>query len=193
MMSEEAGRELVHTRVITCKAYRRQDGLWEIEGKVSDEKGQQMSFRSRPPVQPGENIHLMSLKLVIDNDYTIQAAQAESTIAPWPDCGGVDASYGKLAGLRIGPGFTKQVRQLLGGELGCAHLTDLLGELANIYVQASWPDRAARQWAVAADPRDWPDQTTLSFVGQCHAWRQDGETLRNEYPELVEGVPRPDR
>ena len=193
MISEEAGRELVHTRSITCKAYRRQDGLWEVEGKVCDEKAQQVPFRSRPPVQAGGIMHLLSLKLVIDSDYTIQAAQAVSTTAPWPDCGGADASYGKLAGLRIGAGFNKQVRQLLGGTLGCTHLTDLLGELANTYVQASWPDRAARQWAVAADPRDWPDKSTFSFVGQCHAWREDGAALRNEYPELVEDAARTDR
>lgn len=193
MISEEAGRELVHTRVITCKAYRRQDGLWEIEGQVCDEKAQQVPFRSRPSVQAGGIMHQLSLKLAIDSDYTIQSAHAVSTTAPWPDCGGTDASYGKLAGLRIGAGFNKQVRQLLGGTLGCTHLTDLLGELANTYVQASWPDRAARQWAVAANPRDWPDKSTLSFVGQCHAWRKDGATLRNEYPELVEDAARTDR
>jgi len=191
MMVNDEERVLVHTRVITCKAYRRKDGLWEIEGKVCDEKAQSVPFRSRPPVQAGATMHLMSLKLVIDDDYTIQAAHAESDIVPWTDCGGVDASYGKLAGLRIGPGFNKRVRELLGGELGCTHLTDLLGELANTYVQASWPDRTARQWTLAANPRDWPDQTTLSFVGQCHAWRQGSETLRNEYPELVENAAHP--
>jgi len=193
MTTEDEGRELVHTRTITCKAYRRRDGLWEIDGTVCDEKAQQVPFRSRPPVPAGGIMHLLSLKLVIDNDYTIREAQANSSVVPWPDCGGTDQSYSKLAGLRIGPGFNKKVRELLGGALGCTHLTDLLGEVANTYFQASWPERTARQWSLAADPRKWPDQSTLSFVGQCHAWRRDSDTLRQEYPELVEDKPRSDR
>ena len=46
-------------------------------------------------------------------------------------------------------------------------------------------DRIARQLAVAADPRQWPDRSAVGFVNQCHAWRQDGATLAQEYPELV--------
>ena len=184
-------RELVHTREIICKAYRRKDGLWEVEAKVCDEKAQEVPFRSRPPVPAGGIMHLLSLTLVIDNEYTIQDARATTSIAPWPDCGGTDASYRQLIGLRIGPGFMQKVRQQVGGHLGCTHLSDLIGELANTYIQATWPDRTARQWTLAADPRQWPDQSTLSFIGKCHAWRAGSETLRNEYPELVEGAPLP--
>jgi hypothetical protein len=39
--------------------------------------------------------------------------------------------------------------------------------------------------AVSADPRQWPDQSAVGFVNHCHAWRQDGATLEQEYPELV--------
>ncbi|HNO63814.1 MAG TPA: DUF2889 domain-containing protein, partial [Thauera aminoaromatica] len=41
-------RERVHTRRIVCEAFRRRDGLWEIEATVVDEKGEDMPFRSRP-------------------------------------------------------------------------------------------------------------------------------------------------
>ncbi|MDD5176612.1 MAG: DUF2889 domain-containing protein [Sterolibacterium sp.] len=185
MIFGDDGRELTHTREIVCKAYRRRDSLWEIEGRVSDEKAQEVPFRSRPPVKAGENIHQMSLTLIIDNDFTIQAVQATVSTAPWPECGETETAYRKLVGLRIGPGFSQQVRKLLGGSLACAHLNNLIGELANTYVQASWPDRWARQWTYTADPRHWPDQRTLAFVGQCHAWREGGEALSSEYPELA--------
>ena len=46
-------RERVHTRRIVCEAYRRRDGLWEIEATVIDEKGEDMPFRSRPRARPG--------------------------------------------------------------------------------------------------------------------------------------------
>ena len=103
-------------------------------------------------------------------------------------CADVAADYRKLIGLRIGPGFTRAVRELLGGTLGCTHLTDLLGQVGNTYMQASFPDRLARQRLAGEDPRRWPDTHTLSFVDGCHAWRKDGPVLAGEYPQLaVEG------
>jgi len=188
---DDLGREHVHTRQIVCKGYRRRDGWWEIEGSVNDQKGEAVAFRSKPALPAGGTMHELSLKLVIDNDYTIHAAQARTTTAPWADCGETDPAYRKLIGLRIGPGFSQQVRERLGGTLGCTHLNDLLGQLANTYMQSSWPDRMKRLWKIDADPRRWPDLTALQFVGQCHAWREGGETLLQEYPELSDLNTRP--
>lgn len=178
--------ELVHTRQITCRGYRRKDGLWQIEASVSDEKGQAVPFNSRPTIAAGERIHHLSLRVVIDDDYCIRDASAQTLTAPWSPCGGVDAQYSQLVGLRIGPGFARAVREALGGPLGCTHLNDLLVQVGNTYMQASFPDRLARQQRLSADPRQWPDQGTLAFIGQCHAWRRDGQVVAAEYPQLAE-------
>jgi hypothetical protein len=105
--------------------------------------------------------------------------------APWPECTDIAADYRKLIGLRIGPGFTRAVREVLGGTRGCTHLTDLLGQVGNTYMQASFPDRLARQELHGEDPRLWPDTRTLAFVDACHAWRKDGPVLAAEYPQLA--------
>ena len=178
-------RELVHTRQITCRGYRRTDGLWEIEAAVTDEKGQTVPFRSRPDISPGERIHHLSLCVVIDDDYTIRDVAAQTFTAPWPICTDVAADYRKLIGLRIGTGFNRDVREVLGGTLGCTHLTDLLGQVANTYMQTSFPDRLARQQRISGDPRLWPDQGTLAFVEGCIAWRRDGAAIAGEYPQLA--------
>jgi len=180
-------RELVHVRQITCRAFRLKNGFLEIEATLGDEKSQEVAFRSRSPVRPGEFMHRMSLSIVIDGDYLIHDVKAHTETAPWAMCGGTDPAYRRLIGLRIGPGFTQQVRELLGGVQGCTHVTELVAQAANTYMQASWPDRIARQMTVDPDPRRWPDKSTLTFVNHCHAWRQDGETLIQEYPELVPG------
>ena len=184
-MTAEAERELVHTRQITCRAFRLKNGWLEIEATLNDEKGQQVAFRSRPPVQPGSRMHSMSLLLTVDADFLIRDVRAATLIAPWTMCGGTDEAYRRLIGLRIGPGFSQQMKKLVGGIEGCTHVTELLAQAANTYMQASWPDRIARQMAVADDPRLWPDQSAVGFVNHCHAWRQDGATLAQEYPELV--------
>ncbi len=188
-MFQEADGDLewVHTRQITCRGFRRRDGLWQIEASVADEKGQTMEFKSRPTISPGELIHHLTLRVVIDDDYQIRGAEAKTLAAPWPECPEVAADYRKLIGLRIGPGFNRAVKEVLGGTLGCTHLTDLLGQIGNTYMQASWPDRAARQKLHGEDPRAWPDTRTLSFVEGCRAWRRDGPVLAGEYPQLAGG------
>jgi hypothetical protein len=183
----ETERELVHTRQITCRAFRLKNGWLEIEAALIDEKGQPVAFRSRPPVQPGGHMHSMSVLLTVDADFTIRDVRAFTLTAPWTMCGGTDDAYRRLIGLRIGPGFLQQMKKLVGGVEGCTHLTELVAQAANTYMQASWPDRIARQMAVAADPRQWPDQSAIGFINHCHAWRQEGETLAREYPELVQG------
>ncbi len=180
-------KELVHTRQIICRGYRRKDGCWQIEANVADEKGQAVPFKSRPDVLAGELIHHLSLCVVIDDDYQILDVAAKTLAAPWPVCAEVAADYRKLIGMRIGPGFTRAVTDILGGTLGCTHLTDLLGQIGNTYMQASWPDRVARQRLNGEDPRQWPDTRTLSFVDGCHAWRKDGPVLAGEYPQLAGG------
>lgn len=181
----DSDRQLVHTRRITCRAFRLGNGDMEIEATLTDEKDQEVAFRSRPPVPAGGFMHRMALTLTVDCADVIQAVKAQTRQAPWPMCGGVDIAYRGLIGLRIGAGFTLNVRKLLGGIKGCTHLTELLFQAANAYMQASWPDRVARQVAVDPDPRHWPDKTALSFVNQCHAWSLDGQTMAQEYPELV--------
>ena len=183
-LEQDEDKELVHTRQIVCRGYRRRDGWWQIEASVADEKGQALPFRSRPDVVPGELIHHLSLCVVIDDDYLIRDASAKTMAAPWTECAEVAADYRKLVGLRIGPGFTRAVRELLGGTSGCTHLTDLLGQVGNTYMQASFPDRQARQQRLNADPRQWPDTRTLAFVDGCFAWRKDGPVLAGEYPRL---------
>lgn len=188
MMGElEESKELVHTRQIICRGYKRRDGLWQIEASVADEKAQTVPFKSRPDVPAGELIHHLSLCVIIDDDYQIRDVTAKTMSAPWPACVAVAADYSKLIGLRIGPGFTRAVRKLLGGTSGCTHLTDLLGQVGNTYMQASWPDRVARQRLYSEDPRQWPDTRTLSFVDGCHAWHKNGAALAGEYPQLAGG------
>lgn len=184
-MFGECPRQLTHTRQITCRAYRRTDGLWEIEASVVDEKAEEVGFRSRPPVHPGEFMHRMTIGFLIDFDYALRDVRARTLNAPWPACAEAPDVYRRLTGLRIGPGFRRAVLERVGGEQGCTHITDLVTQVANTYMQATWPERVARQSAIDPDPRHWSDRRAVEFVGECHAWRRDGETLRREYPELA--------
>ena len=185
-MFGDSERELTHTRQITCRAFRRKDGLWEIEATVVDEKGEDVPFRSREPVRAGEFMHHMGINFLIDENFTILDVRAAIQATPWTGCGEAVDAYRRLIGLQIGPGFGRLIRERIGSEHGCAHLTDLITQVGNTYTQASWPGRVARQVAIDPDPRRWPDSRALAFVGECRVWKRDGDTLRQEYPELAQ-------
>ncbi len=184
-MFGQCERALAHTRQIICRAYRRSDGLWEIEARLSDEKAEDVGFRARPTVAKGEFMHRMALDFLIDTEYRILDVRAHTQTAPWPECGQTDAAYHALVGLSIGPGFKRRLYERLGGTQGCTHISHLVNEVANTYLQASWPERVARQSAISADPKAWPDRRAIGFVNQCHAWRKGGDALRREYPSLA--------
>ena len=48
-----------HTRTITCKGYRRKDGLWDIEAHMTDIKTFSFENRDRGGIQAGEPVHEM--------------------------------------------------------------------------------------------------------------------------------------
>ncbi|MBK9020877.1 MAG: hypothetical protein IPL72_13135 [Sulfuritalea sp.] len=78
---------------------------------------------------------------------------------------------------------------MLGGVQGRTHVTEPGGAGGQHLHAGIWPDRIARQIAVSADARGWPDKSTLGFVNHRHAWRQDGATLAQEYPRPVPPKP----
>ncbi|MDJ0741632.1 MAG: DUF2889 domain-containing protein, partial [Gammaproteobacteria bacterium] len=56
-------RELVHTRRIECRGYRRDDGLWDIEGSLIDTRTSEMQTFGRGRIAPGEHLHEMWLRV----------------------------------------------------------------------------------------------------------------------------------
>ncbi len=46
-LSKPKARQLAHTRVVTCHGYRREDDLWDIEGRIVDTKPYRFRNRDR--------------------------------------------------------------------------------------------------------------------------------------------------
>lgn len=167
-------REPVHTRQITCKSFRRSDGLWDIEGHLTD-------CRFHPVLSPildlapGENMHDLGLVLVIDLGQKIHNLRPTFMAAATPECHQVGGNYRALIGTTIGPGFSRRVREAVGNVAGCTHMTTLLQAMSTAAVQALWHDRP--------DTRDGlPDW----LIGSCHGYRAAGKAVELMAPELFQ-------
>lgn len=174
-LSEPAARALLHTRQVECKGYEREDGLWEVEGRLSDVRTHDLdASRGNAARRAGEPIHLMTLRITLDDSFAIVAAEAATHQGPYPDCVDISETYGQLVGLRIEAGFTQAVKTRFRGALGCTtHLTELLGPMATTAFQAIRPAMERRRRAQGLPLEEegaWP-----RLLDSCHGLRRGGQ------------------
>ena len=180
-LSKPAKRQHIHTREIRCDAYQRDDGLWDIEGIITDTKSYSFDNTDRGHVAAGEPVHQMRVRLTIDEDLVVQEAEAITEAAPFNMCGNITPDYSQLAGLKIGPGWRKNVFQRLGRTKGCTHISDLvLGPLPVTAFQAVIPARRLRE----NEPADGKRPSTLDT---CHALAATSPVVKRRWPEFYEG------
>jgi hypothetical protein len=199
-LSAPAERQPLHTRRVTCKGYFRRDGLFEIEGHITDEKSYDQHDEYRGDMRAGDFVHNMRIRLTVDARMTIVDAEAATDNSPYRICGQITPSFKKLIGLRIAPGFHREVKARLGGVHGCTHLVELLGPVATTAFQTIDSDRAlelrqaweAEQAAASSDTlanraaaaRSKGPPTVLNT---CHAWASDGEVVARWAPDYYTG------
>jgi hypothetical protein len=189
-LSPAVPREHIHTRSIDCRGYRRADGLWDIDGHLTDTKTYGFSNHFRGELPPGAPVHDMWLRLTVDDKLVIHAVEAVTEAGPYEVCPSIAPNFQRLVGCRIYPGFQKQVRDLLGGVQGCTHLVDLLGPLATTAYQTVFPYRAREYEQRVAKGEIAPQQTGRrpKLVDSCHAFASDGEVVKRYWPDFYTGI-----
>lgn len=172
-------RVLKHTRAITVEAYARDDGLWDLEAHITDIKTRDVQLMSGQRLA-GQPWHDLWLRITIDTQLLIVAAEAASDSVPYPGhCQTITPQYQSLVGVSLVHGFRKQLQQRLGGVLGCTHLTELAQVLPTAAIQAFAGE--------VTKLRTGDDQeTSRPFqIDRCHAMRSDGAAVAQYYPRWV--------
>jgi hypothetical protein len=180
-LSAPAPRHKFHDRLVECHGYRREDGLWDIEGHLVDTKTYSFPTRLRGEIQAGEPVHEMWLRLTIDEDLLIHEAEAVTDHGPFPMCPDITPRFSLLAGIRIGPGWTRAVSSRVGGVLGCTHLRELLKPMATTAYQTLVGARQARTRQAVESGRPPANLNT------CHAYAPDSPVVREYYPTFYTG------
>jgi hypothetical protein len=180
-LSKPESRKHVHTRTIQCLGFHRDDGLWDIEARLTDTKTYSFSNNDRGGINAGEAIHDMLIRITINGDFLIQRAEAVTESGPFSVCPAVNSAFYQLEGLTIAPGWRKSVLQRFGGVKGCTHLTELmLGPIATTAFQT------VRDTQKGVDGPD-RQMTAARIVGSCHALASDSPLVQREWPSLYTG------
>jgi hypothetical protein len=169
----------MHTRSIRVQGYAREDGLWDIEAELIDTKAYGFARQGGNIVPAGQPIHHMHLRITIDTEYSIVAAQAVYDAAPYGHhCTCIEAAYGDMVGMNLLKGFRQQVKTRFGRTGGCTHMT----ELALVLPTAAVQSMASRRRENSAKDGQRPFQ-----LDGCHALSIDGEVVREHYPKWYVG------
>ena len=207
-LSPPVSRQLRHRRAIRAEAYERADGLWDVEACLTDEKPRDVVLASgvRPNGQP---IHELWLRITIDRKLNVVDAEASSDWVPYPGlCQASNPAYRALIGLNLRHNFRREAARLLGGTVGCTHLTELCAILPTAAIQAFagdvWntnegtpgertPGAAASSGTEQARSKDSTDEHSNNKppfqLGRCHALRFNGEAVQQFYPRWYGRAP----
>ena len=177
-----SARTHIHTRRIECRGYEREDGLWDIEGHLVDTKTYSWHSDYRGEVAPGVPVHEMWLRLTIDDDFLIHDIVAASDYHPFHLCGSVAPAFASLKGLRIGPGWRREVRARVGGSKGCTHLIELLWPIATTAYQTIFPAREKRA-REHGETLGHERRGRAELIDSCRALAHDSEVVKRYWPE----------
>ena len=177
-LSTAASRKLIHTRDIRCHGYERDDGLWDIEGQITDSKSYSFENKDRGCVGAGTPVHDMFVRLTVDDDLVIKKAEAVTESAPFGVCPEISANVRRLEGVKISSGWTKAVRAKFGGTAGCTHILQLMiGPLATTAYQTIMPLKNSRD-------KDSKPKKKPAIIDTCHAFAIDGPIVKRLWPEF---------
>jgi hypothetical protein len=170
----------VHRRSIVMDSYVLDDEHVSVTGRLTDEV---------PWAEPDQRrVHDMTLTVTVHlPDLVITAAEAGMNSFPHTECPLIAPAFGRLVGLSVRRGFSRELRQRLGGVSGCSHLGELARAIGPTIVRTA-SERAVhgrRGKGAAAGPPPLP-------VGSCHIWAEDGIGPRKVEAGWVPGtVDRP--
>jgi hypothetical protein len=174
-------RRALHQRLIELQGFARLDGLYDIEAHMVDTKPMALTLGDSRHVAPGEPIHDMSIRLVVNARLDVIDVDACIDASPYPICGEAALALKSLKGLSIGTGWSAAIRERLGGRKGCTHLAELLRPLATVAIQSLWQVRETLPIPVdaAGKPRK---------INSCFAYSSEREVVRSRWPEYYDGA-----
>lgn len=187
-LSAAASRQPTHTRTIDCRGFARDDGLFDIEGHLTDVKGIDLQGDGHfKGAKPGDIVHDMWVRITIDIDMVIHDIEVCTDRAPYPGCPDIASSFKSLIGARIAAGWNKTVRERVGGIKGCMHLINLLGPVANAAYQSTVHVRLKREHELRVQfARDgvMPPAPRPYQLASCHMYGDGSEATRARWPYL---------
>ena len=180
-LSAAGPRRLVHTRDIQLSGYLREDGLIEVEARMSDTKSYSMMAHDQRMIASGEPLHDMKIRVTVTPDeMEIIACEAVMDATPYAICPQTAPKMERLVGLKIGKGFLRAAAQRVGGVEGCTHLREMLQPIATVAFQTRY---SLQNHVVEGAMKKQATDRGPGLANSCHAYAEPAMPVAHEVHE----------
>lgn len=181
-LSAPAPRRLIHARNVRTRGFLRDDGLWDLEGELVDEKTYTYADRERGPLPAGSPMHHMRARLTVDHHLVVHQAEIDMPAIPFSLCAGAAEPAKELVGRSLGRGFGRAIEEAMGRTSGCTHVRYLILALANTAYQTISAYREQFMPELGAPKAH--DGERPFFLNQCKAWDETGSVVARFFPQF---------
>ncbi|PIT79696.1 DUF2889 domain-containing protein [Limnohabitans sp. JirII-31] len=172
-------RTLAHTRQVSYQGFRRDDGLWDIEGHLCDTKPQAFHIQGEGTWQADEPIHDMRIRVTVNAQLVIQEIAVAMDSVPHGECPPAQEPMQQMVGCTMGAGWRRAIDERLGNAKGCTHLRELLFNMAT----------AAFQTITSNFGQTQPD-VPPPHLGRCLSWGFESPLVARQYPMFFKWQPK---
>lgn len=181
-LSPPVSRRLIHARDVRTRGFLRDDGLWDLEGELVDEKTYTYADRERGPLPAGSPMHHMRARLTVDDEFVVHAAEVEMPAIPFSLCAGAAEPARGLVGTSLGRGFSRAMEESMGRTAGCTHVRYLILALANTAYQTISAYR--EQFMPELGAPKAADGERPFFLNRCIGWNEKGSVVARFFPRF---------
>lgn len=168
-------RKPLHSRQVHYEGFEREDGLYDIEATLVDTKPMAFEIEGEGPWQPEQPIHGMKLRVVIDAQFVVRDIEVAMDHVPHGECQAAREPMRRIVGCSMRQGWRQAVNERLGKVQGCAHLRELLQNMATVAIQTLAPRMMQARKVDGSAPLP---------LGGCQAWDPAGPMVARIYPQF---------
>ncbi len=185
-LMEQATGDKIHTRNISLSTYPANDNCVIVEGILKDDRTVGIYLATGEKKPPG-TIHQMIIRMLIGPPgMTIQDVEVEMVDVPRTQCFETVESVKRIKGLKVKSGFTAKVKELMGGNKGCAHMTTLITSMAHEVIQGYYTFFTQNNENIAGNKTssDYKKGINSFLQDTCHVWRKGGPLITRLQDEI---------
>jgi len=167
----------MHTRTIEMSGYARDDGLFDIEGRIADVRATKYITEAGRVVNPGEPLHDMRIRMIIDTDMNVRNIEAVTDASPYPHCPEAASFLHRLEGANLMHGWRDTIRDKLPRHDSCTHIKELLQTMAS----------SAFQSLILLEKAKWinePSNVRPKKLDSCYAHSITGPLVKKKWPQF---------
>lgn len=183
-LTQAVARRKIHHRKIDSQGFLREDGLWDIETRLTDTKEETTEAMERGEIKPGEALHDIWLRLTIDSELMVKNIEVVTDFAPMNACSNPNPWYKKLVGEKIETGWRQKVKTIFSGVEGCTHINDMLTIAATTAFQTVYPWFMQRSIVKYGKEKAFQHAAEV-MLNSCHGFSEKGGMISKRWPNLL--------